>query len=489
MLHRNNIILASAIAGALGVSTTGYAKVDMDATNANPVKVLTQISSDGADLQKAAAADTTYDVKVKVGQAIKFTDESFVRFDLSSGAEFKANSISLSIDADSVPPASIAVNLAGGGKGESFVIFSIKNNDNESNAGADSVIHLEFKDASSDLINVAGSNDNINITYNLYRIAEEASAADSSLYNKSVEYIAFESAFSFSTAVETKTADVENDFLTFTDGKVEGQLATLSFTSAETTDNVYLPSGSKVDSVDDILSTTSTDNKITVTGDFTSLADSDGGYDVSRLFLTDEGKCSEGYDLNGSAMTTASLTEEEAVIDLKVPTTASKTYSLCIKRDENSEVAYKAAEYNLDFNVATDTAGGVVVSNFEGQKAGKIVRDGTVLDTPYFTLDPTNISRIILSNFGTTDAKFTVNVQSDEGTTVTQGSVTSGTITAGTILQIRGSELASFSGKQRGSAKFTIVAPPKNISGVYQNVNLTSGAVTSIKMIHEGGKH
>ncbi|WP_353570605.1 hypothetical protein [Candidatus Albibeggiatoa sp. nov. BB20] len=484
---RRNIVLASAIAGVLGIPSAAYATVDLTSDSPSPISVISQLSDSEVTLEEASDSGTIYAIKADLGKDIDSSgDEKFVRFDLDAGATFEGTAeLTLIANVISASNADIDVTLSGGGSGESFVIFSVKNND-DSVLDSSSDVQLQFNSSASG-INVDGAASDVNVTYSVYRTAlDSTKGSGSSLYSETAEYIEFKPVFTFSTTETTLTADVENNFLQFTTGNTYGQLASISL---DVDSNVYLTSGSSASAISDVLDgDDGHTNTVTVNGDLTSLADSDGAYDVSRLFLT-SGNCSDGYDFDNGAFTTTSLTAEKAVMDMPVSTSSSSpTYYLCIQRDENSEVKYNAAEYNLDFSVDT-TGSGVEISNYEAQKAGKIERNGTVLDTPFFTLTDGSISRVILSNFGTTDASFTVKVQSDEGTTVTPGSVTEGSVAAGTILQVKGSDLASFDGKQRGSAKFTIVATPDNMSGVYQTVNLTTGAVTSIKLIHEGGNH
>lgn len=496
---RRNIVLASAIAGVLGVPSAAYAVVDFD--NPKSVKVISQLSSGDVELSSGSSNSGLYDVHTTLGKSINAqttstsgttTDEKFVRFDLDSDATFTGTPALTIISGLDTSASNVDVTLSGGGSGESFVIFSIKNGASTSALAADTEIELQFDDNKA--ITVNGADSDVKITYSIYRTALDSTKGLASALNaggEAIDYIEFKPVFTFSTSPATLTADVENNFLQFTTGNTYAELASLSLAvdTGSDDDKIYMYNGNtaKIGGSDGVLD--AEDNTITVNGDFSSLADSDGDYDVSRLFLTSDGKCSDGYDPdNDVAYTTTSLTAEKAVMDLPVVEDTKATYSLCIQRDTNSEVSYKAAEYNLDFAVTT-AGNNISIADYEAQKAGKIVRNGTVLDTPFFTITTGSISRVILSNFGTTDANFTVTVQSDEGTTVTPGEVTSGTVKAGTILQINGSQLASFEGKQRGSAKFTIVAVPENMSGVYQTVNLTTGAVTSIKLVNEGGKH
>ncbi|MCV6637948.1 hypothetical protein [Candidatus Albibeggiatoa sp. nov. NOAA] len=482
---RRNIVLASAIAGVLGVPSAAYAGIDLTSDSPSPVTVISQLSDSEVTLEEASDTGTIYAITADLGKDVDVSgDEKFVRFDLDAGATFSGSTTLALVSVVSATANNIDVTLSGGGSGESFVIFSIKNND-DSVLDSSSDIQLKFE-SSSDGIKVDGASSDVNVTYSVYRTAlDSTKGTGSSLYSETAEYIEFKPVFTFSTTESTLTADVENNFLQFTTGNTYGQLASISL---DVDSDVYLTDGSAATAINQVLDSGDGTNTITVNGDFSSLADSDGAYDVSRLFLTTNSGCADGYDFDNGASTTTSLTAEKAVMDLPIASTASPTYYLCIQRDTNSEVEYVAAEYNLDFDV-DPTGTGVEIANYEAQKAGKIERNGTILDTPFFTNTDGSISRVILSNFGTNDANFTVTVQSDEGTTVTPGSVTSGTVAAGTIFQIKGSDLASFEGKQRGSAKFTIVATPDSMSGVYQTVNLTTGAVTSIKLIHEGGNH
>ncbi len=485
MSHRN-IVLATAIASVLGVPSAVYAAFDLDASSPTSIKVAsesnaTTIPSD-VDFGKV---EMTFGQTINAkGAATNPSDEKFIRFDLSAGAKF-SGAMELTLPAGSGVPdvsRSIDVVLSTGGDGESFVIFSVKNDASATNITSEA--KFEFSHGG---VKLADTTTDVELSYNVYLTALKAAAPDSPLTTKKATYIQFEKGFSFSVLDNTLTADVENDFLKFTGGQTYGQLATI--TAKVNSTNAYLPSG-KASAVDKILQPSG--STLTVNGDFSSLADASGKYNVARLFITSNSSngCAEPYDpTKTDIFTTASLTADKAILDMPGGASSESKFYLCINRDSGAEIEYKQAEYSLDFTPKTQSDITIAADAYTNQKAGSIKRNGTTLDTPYFTLDSSAISRVILSNFGSKDAKFTVKVQSDEGNVVTPGEVKEGVIKAGTILQINGEKLASFSTKQRGSAKFTIVAPPANISGVYQTVNRTSGAVTSIKLIHEGGNH
>lgn len=491
MVHRN-IVLASTIASIIGIPSLAHAKLEMSSTTPTSIKFASEIGDATLQNKNQNLTVSTKLLKEIPGKASGSAsgvtgDEKFIRFDLTGGdAEFGAIDVDdLSIVAASYNGSLVAggtsysISLSAGGDGHSYVIYSIKNTCNtEIDIDAASVI--EFSPSN---VKVGDSDENVSVTYSIYRTAlDSVSESAAPLDSDKETYLEFSPAFTFSATVTTPlTADVESDFEKFTDGNVGGKLATLT---AKVKTDLALDDTS-ITSISNMLQ----DAELTVTGDFSSLADDDGAYSVDRIFITSTDDCTVAYaPTEAEIFTTSSLTAEKAIIQMPASTADSeKSYYLCINRDENSSVVYKAAEYSLDFNPNAET--GLNIPEQSGLKAGSIERDGTVLDTPYFTLDPSSISRVILSNFGQKDAAFTVKVQSDEGNVVTPGTVTEGTITANTILQIKGSELASFSTKQRGSAKFTIVAPPDTVSGVYQTVNNISGAVTSIKLIHEGGNH
>jgi hypothetical protein len=499
---RRNLILAGAVATAVGSSPSIRAEVDINSTTPVPVVIASEATSPVNLTISSPTAITALSAKAKIGRNIAAAAGTepgtvYVRFQLSRGAKF-ASVPTLEVDADNANSAQVVASLSSGGNGSEYVIFDIKNADTTSPVTSEGLAKLVVG-----AVTVPDPNDIVRITYSTYGTAMQAANANSPTHTASTDYIAFKAGFSFSVVPNTITADVESDFLNFTSGNEYGSLASVSFATDE---NARLPTtpGGTIPNISDYLPAKA--NGFKILGDFSFLADANGAYNPASLFLiegTGSADCSKNYVdevASGIAMTTSSLSATEATIDIKAIGKPNKTYQLCIKRDINSTTQFKPSEYTMDFSPGA-SGNNVSVSERAGLPSGRIARDGTVLDAPFFTLAPGYISRIMLTNFGTRDANFTINLQSDEGNVPTLNTAStlykvdtegkgtlSGTIKAGTMLQINATDLVtSFSTKTRGSAKFTIVAPPQNIEGIYQAVNQGTGEVSNLHLIHEGG--
>jgi hypothetical protein len=136
-----------------------------------------------------------------------------------------------------------------------------------------------------------------------------------------------------------------------------------------------------------------------------------------------------------------------------------------------------------------------VLSEQTFSEVGFIDRNGTELITPYLTSADGYISRVILTNTGASDVNYTATVISDDGNSANAAPGAAGTIKAGTNLQIdtvdsgkgRPYLVDGFSTKPRGAALFTFVGANRDIQGVYQTVDTSTGDVQSIIMQRRGG--
>lgn len=115
--------------------------------------------------------------------------------------------------------------------------------------------------------------------------------------------------------------------------------------------------------------------------------------------------------------------------------------------------------------------------------------NGTVLQAPWFSTAPGYISRFILTNTGSTQAPFSVQIITETGNTCTAGSGTGGgTIPANGQFVVDASSLCTaFSGFNRATAIFTINAPKSNIHGVFNIVNPSTGSVSVETMVTNNG--
>jgi hypothetical protein len=494
---RRNLVLASAVAAVFGYSSSANAVVDLNATEPGTVKVSSDIGSN-VDVTDAGSQ---LDVKVKIGRPVATNGgEVYVRFQLSQGATFTGVGAALVVANGS--PALDALDqittvVSSGGRGQDYVVYNIKNAAPLTALAVDATLTLDVTG-----VKVPSPTEVVRMSYSTFGTSSSAYAGTSPTHTAAADYISFTPGFSFSVAQNSLTADVEHDFKKFTANDASyGSLASITF-SADVTAKLPNALGG-TPSISSYIG--AKEKAIRIEGDFSFLADANGSYDPSNVFLARSevsSACGNDYaellknDSADRAMTTDSVTATEALINVPEIDGSEAVYQLCIAANEGSDIQFKASEYVINFMPATPDP--ARIADRLGQPAGKIVRDGTVLDAPFFTLAPGYISRIMLSNFGARDANFTIHLQSDEGNVPTINTDSKfynadtgglgGTIKARTMLQINATDLVtSFSTKTRGSAKFTIVAPPQNIEGIYQAVNQGTGEVSNLHLIHEGG--
>lgn len=228
-----------------------------------------------------------------------------------------------------------------------------------------------------------------------------------------------------------------------------------------------------------------------VVGDFTMTEDSVGSGDYtnapSRVFISTTDNC--GSNIESADVVTADKATFKEVD--RYPETGNNEVYLCVTANGTP---MREGEYSLVLNGdgnepgTGDTGNKYILESVTLSNVGKIEYNGTRLITPYMTLAPGYISRIILSNTGAADIDYTATVITDDGNNFTLGTAGTGTVKAGTNLQINTSSLVeSFSTKQRGAAIFNFVGANSAIQGVYQTVNLTSLEVQSIIMQRPGG--
>lgn len=101
--------------------------------------------------------------------------------------------------------------------------------------------------------------------------------------------------------------------------------------------------------------------------------------------------------------------------------------------------------------------------------------------SPYFSTASGWISRFSLQNLGSSAVTYSATCLAETGNTVIPGAAASGTLAAGTTV-INASDVCTFTGKTRGSARFVINAPAGNIHGAYNLVNATSGSTSITEM-------
>lgn len=478
--------LITAIAAALAVSPLAvHAGLDLDdgagvSTWASELK----ISDAGPRLLTGTGNVLSFGTKIGFGFPANYT--GYARFDLSGGAKFAGAANPGCSFNNSASGASVSCSVHNGGKGQSFVVFSLTAND-AADVAVNDRIDVSFA-AADDGISLRGTSD-ITLTYTMHNDNASAdepltSAASRKLYEKSQTYIKFTDTVSFTLTPETVplTADVSAGFKKFKDDKVTGAIASFLYPDGDSTINTLTGTAPDFTTTTADLANVVSSAELILTGDFTALQDVDGAgqplntYDgaTSKIFVADDDTCSSGSDFSAVTATEAKFTLTSAMPEEKYICLTVNTYTPINPTNFSAVVKFTPTETHA-------------VADKSFAEAGRIVQNGTVVDTPYITLTPGYLSRVMFTNTGTSPAPYEAIVVTDDGATATLGAAGEGIIPAGANLQINASDLVGFSGKPRGAVRFIVDAPNTAIQGIYQTVNLNTGDAQSVLLNRSRG--
>ncbi|WP_140048495.1 hypothetical protein [Thioflexithrix psekupsensis] len=489
--------LAVAVSLALG-SVGAVAQVDIDAPVA--VNYASQLGS-GVTLSSGTGCDV--DVIGKLGTAIPANSTRYVRFGLTGGAGFGAALVAADLVIHTAGAVSTLV--SGGAIGSNFVIFSVK-----TDATAAVATDTFALDVTS--IKIGADKTPVQLNYSVHTNDVSASqgldgtAIEKSLPN--INYIGYAPGFSYGVTPSNLVGSVEKGFEVFNTSTntnpsgSAGSLGKLSFAPAL---NVCNGAGNYI-SLADILQTTTT---LEFQGDLSLIqdVDSDGnGLGTFGSTATGVSNGKVGFYTTAACTTEVALPPTAAVSSDGDKVTFSGTdvlgldaSFLCVIRPEDSKVKITPDDSYV-LNLLPVSQSGYAASAVSAP-TGDILRDGVVLEAPYFTMATGYISRFMLNHLtpSGTDAAFTIELRTDAGNTIvpkTDGpypydadtKTFSGVLPAGTLLQVNAADLvSSFTGKNRGSAVFTFVASNNDIQGIYQAVNTNTGELSNLVMARPGG--
>ncbi|KFL36190.1 hypothetical protein [Arenimonas donghaensis] len=117
---------------------------------------------------------------------------------------------------------------------------------------------------------------------------------------------------------------------------------------------------------------------------------------------------------------------------------------------------------------------------------GEIVRNGTELQAPLAQIPGGWLSRLVLTNTGSMDRVYQIEVFGETGNTITTDNL-SGTVAANSTLVVDlDTILTGFTGLPRATLNVTVAAPNNTIQGLYQIVNPDSGSISNHVMVRPG---
>lgn len=517
MKYVSRSVLASAVATALGInSPLVLAAVNIDSTGSGtrPLVFASEIGP-GTTLEGGAA--NRFNITGKLGSGLTSGQvmipsgtlgapvARYFRFDLSGGAEFAefsaANVFAVAtggVGSGSIEAASITTALIGGGVGQSHVIYSVTGSDIGEAVLNDATFELAVSE-----IKIVNSDTPVRLTYTAHRNDVSAAAGTSGLSietNIDIPLLNYSPGFFFDVTPQDATADVTTGFTSFVVGanttEQAANLGSLTYSTAPSSAlGVFGTDGATVSIANIAAGGTPGSVTMDIQGNFAFLDDGSGNIPAASVFLSDTNKCVSPVSDMGTGIIVNSITTEQVLLKLVNTVTPNGTY-ICFERPADSSIVIQPFdEYQVTLSVTPNT--GYIVDE-QTAVLGDIVRDGTVLETAFFSTTPGYISRIMLSHLNPdgVPAPFTVEVQTDAGNAFvpnptgpyTQADGTlAGELAPGTMLQINAAELGDFTGKKRGSAVFTIVGDNNNFQGIYQAINLNTGEVTNLPLLRPGG--
>ena len=112
------------------------------------------------------------------------------------------------------------------------------------------------------------------------------------------------------------------------------------------------------------------------------------------------------------------------------------------------------------------------------------MRNGTELQAPLAQIPNGWLSRLVLTNTGSQARPYTIRVMTEEGVTVSTGTL-SGTVPANGTKVI--DDLSTvFSGNNRATLVVNVAGPTNQIQGLYQVVNPDKGSVSNHVLVRPG---
>ena len=145
-------------------------------------------------------------------------------------------------------------------------------------------------------------------------------------------------------------------------------------------------------------------------------------------------------------------------------------------------------ESSYTATLLADANAGYDVSDVGPIFVGEIVRNGTQLQAPLVQTPNAWVSRIVLTNTGSSDRPYELSVMGESGNIIgVDSTLLVGTVPAnGTKVIELDDILLTFSGSSRATINATIAAPNDQIQGLYQIVNPDSGSISNHVMVRPG---
>ena len=466
----NKKVLAAAIVGSL-FAAGGAAAADLSANPVVPAYFAKEIvipnTTTGRQITTSASAATQLNWDIKYN--FSANEVRYVRLECSQTIKFDpASTVSISNAAALIG----SVN----GLGTNVVTFSLTSDP----TGAADIVDTDTLTFSGDHFITSTASD-VSCTASLYDQPSQAQAGGSAglIQNatSSGTYLKFADSYELVADATEHVADVEADpsfsaFLldantTLTTASLGGgtiayrlkdpdgsgaQTATFGITGAPVTLATLLAAGTTLQ----------------VAGDFSLVANA-----AAPLYT---GAALTRAQLNGANAN--ALTASLATYNVGNTGFVGASFALTENTDSIAE-----AEYTATLKAVAATPADYAVKDVTA-KFGAIVRNGTELQAPLAQIPDGWLSRLVLTNTGSVARPYSIKVLTEDGVTVTTGTLT-GTIPANGTKVINDLKEV-FTGNNRATLVVSVAGPTKQIQGLYQIVNPEKGSVSNHALIRPG---
>lgn len=446
---------------ALAGSAAFAAAVNLDTSPVAIKYAKEQTFTTNIALRDGAAADQQ--ATTTLGASFGTDVTAYVRVDVTGGT-FNGTPVAGMFAVQDSGPAAATVSVAQIGAGNAYVIFAVTPSSTRNLVGANvATIDTDVGTATGILVTAQTG---VTLQYRLFETLTAAAnpATNNTLKDKSASYATFVNALSTTVTALSAVADVgaAPSYTAFTGGGTKAVAKVATAVDGA----VALASGAAATAAG-LLTATS---DLTFTGDFTLVVNDDATYTgsaLTRVFLAGTAICGGGtVNATTVSATTATFTDESAA-------NLVRDQWLCLTPEGTPEIA--VGSYTVAINYEPQS--GFAITDLSGVGAGSVSRNGVRMVAPLAQMPTGWISRLVLTNTGTSVRQYTVSAVSETGTTVVlSGGAAAGALAAGktTVVDLPASVTIS-GGAPRTSLVVTVNAPQSEIDGLYQIVSPAGG--------------
>jgi len=472
-MKKSFVLKAATFAVSALFASQTFAVVDLELATPVAVKYASEqtVAAAGTVLNHNAATNANQTATVKLGATFAADAKAYVRVDLTNGV-FTAAAPAFSVN-DNIGPATVSP-AQGGTNGDNFVIFAV------SPAAGKNLVGANVATFVANNVKVTAQN-TVGIQYRLFESLSNAVSLATPLKNTSANFIEFSPALTFTKEAYNGTATSAVADVSATSGaytKFTGNLTNKAVSKLTMALNTAVALQGGTDAT--VASVLGNTNGITLSGDFSLAANTDGtftGAALTRVNFDGADACATAGGQIANAATVTGTTATFAST-LTAANLTGTTY-LCLEANGTSEIA--ASAYTGTLTPAAQT--GFAIAN-QTLNVGAITRNGTVMVAPLAQIPAGWISRLVLNNIGSTDRTYTVRAVNEAGTTITlSGAAASGTLTANSTTVVDLS--TTMAGGARGTLVVTVNGPEAQIEGMYQIVNGSANTISNHVLAHK----